>query len=234
MKKPSHGTWIVAGLGAALLIAVGGFAISQLPPPVTGGAADSAQGSSASHSGSPDAPSAGSTGSGSSGSSGGSGARSGAGAPKNPPPSAGKRYTTEVVPAKPATGPALPPTTALPSPVNAPLPATASATGKLVAGFPSASLPAAPGSTVSSSSVASQDGHLQVSLVAKSKQGVTDILGFYRTALAKYGMYDAPAPATAGSTAVAFSRGGNSVTVTATPGSGGTSYVLYGVFTVTS
>ena len=44
-------------------------------------------------------------------------------------------------------------------------------------------------------------------------------------------MYDTADPAVAGSTAVAFTRGTDSVTVTATPGSGGTSYVLYGAFT---
>lgn len=233
MKKPSHGLWIVAGLSAAAVIAIGGFVISQLPPP-SGGAADS-QSASVSQSGAGSSSSGGAAaggGSGGSGASGGS-ARSGGG-PVNPPPTAGKRYTTEVVPAAPATAPALPPATGLPHLVTAPLPATASANGKLVAGFPARGLPAAPGSTIGSSSVASQGGHLQITLVAKAGQAVTDVIAFYRAALAKYGMYDAPSPAVAGSTAVAFARGGDSVTVTATPAGGGTSYVLYGVFTVTS
>lgn len=225
MKKPQYGFWIVAGLSAALVIGVGGFLITQLPPPVST-AADSPQ-TAAGHASASPSPTGASGGSGGSGASAGS-ARSGGG-PVNPPPTAGKRYTTEVIPAKPTTAPALPPTTGLPRLIAAPLPATASATGKLVAGFPGA-LPPAPGSTITSSSVASQGGHLQLTLVATAGRAASDIVAFYRAALAKYGMYDAPVPAAAGRTVVAFARGADSVTVTATPGSGGTSYVLYGAF----
>ena len=234
MKTSAHTTWIIAGLGAAVVIAAGGFAISQLPPPDSSARAGSSA-VSPSHGGA-NGSGGSSSGAGESGGSAGSGSNSGGGggSPVHMPPTAGKRYTTEVIPPKPTSAPALPPSTGLPRPVAAPLPATASATGKLVAGFPAAALPAAPGSTISSSSVASQGEHLQVSLVAKSSRAAIDIVAFYRAALAAYGMYDMPAPAVAGSTAVAFSRGGDSVTVTATPGTGGTSYVVYGTFTVAS
>ena len=50
---------------------------------------------------------------------------------------------------------------------------------------------------------------------------VDDLLVFYRAALAKYGMYDKAAPAVGGSTAVTFSRDGDSVTLTATPADDG-------------
>jgi hypothetical protein len=60
---------------------------------------------------------------------------------------------------------------------------------------------------------------------------VTEVLAFYRTALAKYGMYDTAAPALGGATALIFRRGTNSVTLTASPVTGGTKYIIYGAFT---
>ena len=223
MKKPSQRTWIIVGLSAAAVIAAGAFALSQLPAPTAGLAgADS----SASHSSSPS----------SSSSTSGSTSKQGSNAPSTPgarstPPAAGKRYTTEVMPAKPAAKPALPQSTALPYPVSAPLPKSSSAKGELVDGYPSKVLPQAPGSSVTASSVASQSGHLQVTLTATSKQQVTDLISFYRSALSKYGMYDSAAPALSGSTSVVFERDGNAVTLTVTPSDGGTTYALYGAFT---
>ena len=225
MRRPSQRTWIIAGLSAAAVIAAGAFVLSQLPAPVARTAADAPHSSSA-----PNAtPSTGATtpaGSGGAEASPGDGPTS-----RSTPPAAGKRFTTEVIPANPAPTPALPASKPLPYPVRAPLPASASAIGKLVAGYPQAVLPQAPGSDVATSSVAAQAGHLQVTLEAKTAQGVTDVVAFYRQTLAKYGMYDSPAPAIDGSTSVAFSRDGNSVTLTATPGDSGTSYVLFGAFT---
>lgn len=220
MKKPSQRTWIVSGLAAAALIAAGAFALSQLPAPVSPTAADKVS----SHSSAPAG--------GSDGDEGGQGtnapATPGSG---NTPPAAGKRFTTEVEPAAPAATPALPQSTALPYPVAAPLPKSASASGKLVAGYPAKVIPQVPGSTVGKSSVASEDSHLQVTLDATSDQKVNDIVAFYRGKLAPYGMYDAAAPAVAGATSVQFARDGNSVTLTITPGDKGTSYVLFGAFT---
>lgn len=212
--------WIIGGLSAALVIAVGGFVLTQLPVAApstpTGSSASSTPGSKSTGSGSnPSTPST---------------DQPQAGA--NDPPAAGKRYSTEVLPPEAAATKGLPPTKALPEPVSAPLPRSASAVGSLAAGYPSDTIPAAPESKISKSSVASQSSHLQVTLTAKTTQGVTDVVAFYRTALAKYGMYDTPAPAQDGATAVTFSRDANSVTLTATPGSGGTSYVLFGTFSV--
>jgi hypothetical protein len=61
---------------------------------------------------------------------------------------------------------------------------------------------------------------------------VPDLLVFYRDVLAKYGMYDSPAPALGGVSSTAFRRGTDSVTIAITPIAGGTEYVVYGVFTV--
>ncbi|RDV43399.1 hypothetical protein DOE76_18070 [Leifsonia sp. ku-ls] len=221
MKKPSQRTWIITGLAAAALIAAGAFTLSQLPAPV----ARTASSTVASH---PSAPSGGSSDADDAGQIGGAPATPGAG---NTPPAAGKRYTTEVQPAAPAATPALPKSAALPYPIAAPLPKTASASGKLVDGYPAKVIPQVPGSKVGTSSVASEDTHLQVTLDASTDQKVNDIVAFYRSKLAAYGMYDAAAPAVAGATSVQFARDGNSVTLTVTPGDKGTSYVLFGAFT---
>lgn len=220
----SRRTWIVAGLGAAVVLVAGAVTLTLLPgagAPVGGtktvadasatpSAAPRATSSPTSKAGATPAP---------------------APTAKAEPPAAGKRFTTEVIPADPAAAPALPPSTPLPYPVAAPLPKTASATGGLVDGFPTAVLPQLPGSKVATSSVAADSPNLQVSLTGTTSGSVTDVVDFYRQALAKFGMYDAAAPALGGATAVTYSRDGNAVTLTATPGKSGTSYALYGTFT---
>ncbi|GIT79661.1 hypothetical protein LLS1_13300 [Leifsonia sp. LS1] len=217
----SRRTWIISGLAAAAVLAAGAITLSLLPgaagrPAAVQPAADSA--SSPSSSPSSATPSGGAT------------ARPAPSA-KNTPPAAGKRFTTEVIPADPAASPALPPSTPIPYPVSAPLPKSASATGGIVEGFPDILVPQLQGSKVSTSSVASDSPNLQVSLTGTTSGSVTDVVEFYRQALAKVGMYDTAAPALGGATAVTYSRDGNAVTLTATPGDSGTSYALYGTFT---
>lgn len=217
MKRPSPRTWIILGLSAAAVIAAGAFAISRAPVPhAPSVAADQHAGPSSSPAPTTAAPGT------------GGGAAPGDG---SAPPAAGKRYSTEVLPVAPSTAPALPPSTPLPYPVSAPLPESASAVGKLADGYPSSVLPQAPGSTIATSSIASQGGHLQVTLTAGSTQQVVDIIAFYRSALAKYGMYDSPAPAVSGSTSTRFARDGNAVTLTVTPAKGGATYAVFGAFT---
>lgn len=212
-------TWMIAGIAAAVVIVAGAIVINQLPGRgAVEGAGANAPTSSVAPSPSPAKSSA---------------PLGGDGATPNPDasgPPQSKRFTTEVIPGS-GPGSALPKSTALPEPINNPLPKTASAVGSLAKGYPSSVLPVAPGTTIKNSSVATQGSHLQVTLTAKSSQSVTDVLAFYRTALAKYGMYDSSAPAPGGATALTFTRGSNSVTVTTSPVTGGTSYILYGAFT---
>lgn len=215
----SRRLWIVSGLAAAVVLAAGAITLSLLPgpggQPVTPVADATAAPTPVPSAGTPDTGSA--TGP--------------APSAKSSPPSAGKRFTTEVIPADPAVAPALPPSTPLPYPVTAPLPKTASATGGIVEGFPTAVIPRLPGSTVKTTAVASDSPRLQVSLTATTSASVTDVVAFYRQALAKFGMYDVAAPALDGATAVTYSRDGNAVTLTATPGDAGTSFVLFGTLT---
>ncbi|MFF2053428.1 hypothetical protein ACFVU2_17640 [Leifsonia sp. NPDC058194] len=222
--KLSRRTWIVSGLAAAVVLAAGAVTLSLLPGPAgspTAGAPAAGSSSSPSPSATTSAPAAGAP------------AAPAAPAPtaQSSPPAAGKRFTTEVIPADPQATPALPPSTPIPYPVSAPLPKTASATGGIVEGFPTTVLPQLPGSKVKTTSVASDSPNLQVSLTGTTDGSVTDVVGFYRQALAKFGMYDAAAPALDGATAVTYSRDGNAVTLTATPNQSGTSFALFGTFT---
>lgn len=134
-----------------------------------------------------------------------------------------------------ATGPStLPPSKPLPDPVSLPFPASASAVGKLVEGFPTRVVPQAPHSTITNSSVAAEGSRLQVTLSAESTLAVVDVLDFYRTELAKIGMLDAPAPALSGSSALVFARGDHTVTLSATTVKGGCRYAILGSFTAPS
>lgn len=104
------------------------------------------------------------------------------------------------------------------------------ATGKLVAGFPD-TIPTAPHSDVDVSSLTSEGARVQATFTATSSQASTDILAFYRAQFAKFGLLDAPAPAVGGSTAVAFTRDDDSITLSLTPVDGGVEYVIFGALT---
>ncbi len=211
-------TWIIAGVAAAVIIASGGLFVSQLPGRTTAEGPATHTSSSSPSSPSPTASKAPTS----------SAPASPNPAAPSPPPS--KRITGEIVPGQGGKA-ALPKPTDLPEPISNPLPSTASAVGSLAKGYPSSVLPTAPNSSITNSSVASQGRHLQVTLTARSSISVTDVLAFYRTTLAKYGMYDNAAPALGGATALTFKRGTDSVTLTTSPVTGGTTYIIYGAFT---
>ena len=142
-------------------------------------------------------------------------------------PQPGKRTTTEVQPA-PGGG-----THQLGAPASAlftgPIPRSGSAVGSLVPGFPSV-IPVTQGSVVSSSSISSSGGIVQVTLVARTTISAADVLGFYSSQFGKVGIVPQSPPTVAGSVAYSFTRGNDSVTVTATPVSGGGSrYSVVGV-----
>lgn len=126
-------------------------------------------------------------------------------------------------------GPLGPPVAPVEPLISPPLPKTASQTGKLVTGFPSAVISLAPGSTVMFSSVASEGDRVQVGLSAMSTIAPAEVLAHYSTALAGLGLVAGSAPAVDGSTAAAFIRGPNTVTVTVLSVGGGTRYSVFGV-----
>ncbi|MFF2275639.1 hypothetical protein [Agromyces sp. NPDC058126] len=124
----------------------------------------------------------------------------------------------------------LPPVTAAPTLIPGPAPRDAAADGEVVDGFPDGLEPP-PASTVEHSSLSTDDGRVQASLTASSTSGVDELLVHYRTALAAYGMAELPAEAASGTTAVAFTRGDDQVTLVITPDGKGSSYELFGTLT---
>ncbi|MDJ0323746.1 hypothetical protein QMG61_08210 [Cryobacterium sp. PH31-AA6] len=115
--------------------------------------------------------------------------------------------------------------------VSLPLPDTSHAVGSIVDGFPTRVIPAAPHSAVATSSVATEGSRLQAALTAQTSLTVVEVLDFYRSSLAELGLYDTPAPALDGSSALSFTRGSNTITLSATAVDGGCRYVVFGTFT---
>lgn len=151
--------------------------------------------------------------------------------PEKQPPQPGKRVSTEVLPVADAVR-ALPPSKPLPALLNSPPPPTASAVGKVVDGFPAKLIPAVPDSSVSNSSVTSEGPHLQAALEGKTLLSVNDVLVFYRAHFAPYGLLESSTPSAGEIGTTVFTRDDNAVTLTVTPVAGGSTYVLFGVFTV--
>jgi hypothetical protein len=148
----------------------------------------------------------------------------------------GERTSSEVLPAPKDKSPlGLPPSPPLAPLVTSPLPKSASAAGSLVAGFPSAVIPLHPDTTVETSSVASAENRLQVTLTATTSATTEAVLEFYRVSLAANNLVDSVAPAAAGSTALLFARGADTILLTVTPtGSGGSTVSVFGAFTATT
>jgi len=112
--------------------------------------------------------------------------------------------------------------------VSRPLPRSASASGRLVAGYPTAAMPTARHSRIDTSSVSSSDSRVQVALVATTDRTAATVLRFYRLHLAGLGFTERPTTAVGGSEAAAFRRGSDVATVTVTPTRTGTSYSVFG------
>ncbi|WP_164477724.1 hypothetical protein [Nocardioides pantholopis] len=110
--------------------------------------------------------------------------------------------------------------------VALPLPGPRSAQGRLVAGFPGASLPLPPGSRVVRSSVAPQAPLLQVTLEAEGVGSAADVLGHYAAVLTGLAFEERLGTPTG---TAEFHRGRESVLVQAGGGRGRTTYLLVAV-----
>lgn len=142
----------------------------------------------------------------------------------------GPRTSTEVLPSEPVDV-ILPPSKPPAALISLPLPPAASSLGEIVAGYPSAVMPALPGSVVDHSSVAAQGSRLQAALEARVTVDTADILAFYRQHFAPLGLLESPVEATKRRTMLSFARADGAVTLSVTAVAGGSSYLLFGVFT---
>jgi hypothetical protein len=129
-------------------------------------------------------------------------------------PTSGTGSASEVLPPTgPATGALVIPTPDVPR-LTLPLPATASARGALVAGFPVTIVPVPAGATVVSSSVSAEGSRLQVGLEASTAASPADVLAGYVQAFTAAAFITTDSPAGAGATATAFVRGNDGVVLT--------------------
>jgi len=127
---------------------------------------------------------------------------------------------------RPADETALPPSGPMPTLLSGALPESATAQNEMVDGFP-AGIPLAARSTVATSDVTVEDQRVRASLTASTPTSGREVLAGYDVALAEFGFNPADAPAVGGSTARAYNRGAESVTVTVTPtDTGATGYTL--------
>jgi hypothetical protein len=145
----------------------------------------------------------------------------------------GKRTATEVENQASAAPVTLPPTTQKTAMFTGPVPTSASASGRLVTGFPSV-IPLAQASTVASSSVASSGTIVQATLVARTTVASAGVVDFYNQQFAKFGIVPTAVPAADGSIAFSFSRDNDNVTLTVTPAVGGSRYSVFGVLDAAS
>jgi hypothetical protein len=110
-----------------------------------------------------------------------------------------------------------------------PLPASASAQGKIVDGFPSDALPFPEGTVVVSTSVSAADAVLQVTADAISAASQDSVVGHFQQRLSALHFWSEPAPAAEGQRSVRFVRGTDSVTLTTTTtGTGSTRFMVLG------
>lgn len=116
--------------------------------------------------------------------------------------------------------------TALPLPELAqtligPLPATDTAHGQVVDGFPVDVVPLPEGLTVVSSSVSASGDRLQVGLLASSDRSPTDVQTAFATTLGGAGFAVSESPALPGSAATAFTHGTDGLVLTVRERTGG-------------
>lgn len=148
----------------------------------------------------------------------------GSGKPQPPAPA-----SQEALPQVSASSPALP----VPKPpaplIRGPLPATASAQGKIVAGFPRDVLSFPRGTVVGSTAVSASDGALQVAADAIVALNQDSVVGHFQQILGARKFWSEPVPAAQGQRAVRFSRGKDSLTLTTrSTGTGATRFMLLG------
>lgn len=143
---------------------------------------------------------------------------------------AAPRKSTEVLPEQPENV-TLPPSKPRTTLVSLPLPPTASATGTVVAGFPTDVMPGIPESLIDNTSVATEGDRMQAALEARTSLETTDVLAFYRQHFAPLGLLESPTTTAKRSSTLSFARGDDSITLAVTAVAGGSTYVLFGAFT---
>ena len=110
--------------------------------------------------------------------------------------------------------------------VTSPLPAAASASGRLAPGYPEVLRPVR-STVVESSSISPAGRRLQVALVGTTRLRPDQVLLALRARLTRRGLAEQPAPVAApDSSAIAFRGGRSVITINVTPAGAGTEYLI--------
>ncbi len=113
--------------------------------------------------------------------------------------------------------------------VSLPLPAMASAQGKIVDGFPGDAISFPDGAVVVSTGVSPADGSLQISADAIVTSSQDSVVGHFQQILGPLKFWSERVPAGEGQQSMRFSRGNDSVTLTTVAtGTGSTRFMLLG------
>ncbi|MFE6735670.1 hypothetical protein [Microbacterium sp. NPDC057650] len=145
-----------------------------------------------------------------------------------PSPDATPRKGSEVLPPSATPGTGLPPLKQPDPLISAPLPKTAAKNGALVNGFPSSVLGPMKGSTVISSSIATEGKHMQVTLIAVAPKAEKDIAAHYGKLWADFGLQRG----TTADGALQYTGAFESVTLAVEPSGTGNRFTLFGTFRV--
>ncbi|WP_295014245.1 hypothetical protein [uncultured Microbacterium sp.] len=143
-----------------------------------------------------------------------------------PRPGATPTSGSEVRPPTATPGTGLPPLSDETPLVKAPLPASGSADGAVVAGFPENVLGPLPGSTLGSTSIATEGTRMQATLIASSTSPEDDIRAHYQQLWAGLGLH----PETTSDGTLSFTGAYESVTLAISSSGTGNRYTLSGVF----
>ncbi|MGF6823713.1 hypothetical protein M2317_002633 [Microbacterium sp. ZKA21] len=145
-----------------------------------------------------------------------------------PLPSAAPTSGSEVQEPTGDSGYTLPPVTSSAPLVSGPLPETASAQGHLVEGFPEDVVPPMERSTVVTSSITSDEGRMQVTLVGHVEAPAADVVAFYRDRWSSLGLRDLGGP----DGSVAFTGAYESLTLAVITTGTGVQYSVSAVFRI--
>ncbi|WP_347107726.1 hypothetical protein AAHB33_12040 [Paenarthrobacter sp. S56] len=218
---------VIAGLALAVLIAVVAVVFDQLAVRSGQAGQTTAQGSSSATPGTGGSPGTGSSagpqesGSPTSGAPAGAEASGGGASPGAKP--------LEVLPPVASTPAGLPEPSALPPLVKGNLPASGSASGAVVDGWPSYILSLPAGTTIGTTAISTSGNVMQLTadgVVGKPQQAVIDS---FSASLVPHGFWSESAPAADGARAVRFVRGSDTVTVSVSvTGTGNSRFQLLG------
>jgi hypothetical protein len=115
--------------------------------------------------------------------------------------------------------------------INSPLPKSASAEGKLVAGFPTSVISLPPGAKVVSSAIATEGDRMQATVVASSAASENTVHGYFDGIFTALGLRGTETSAAPGTRATTWSNGTDNIVVATNVDDEMTRFSIFALFT---